>query len=142
MKTKLKIRPQTLDHYAFVTNRLRKMVKFYVKILGLKEIEASPEAAKYGIAWLSGTSFQIHLIPLEAAAAMIGKKRIRKPRHPVAHLAIRCTGLCTGKIGAQWLKRQGVVVEKRIPQGYPHRIQIFVKDPDGNTIELCQDLVH
>ncbi len=114
---------RSLDHYTIRTSNLDASVAFYVDVLGLHHGERP--ALTFPGAWLyCGDSPTVHLIggngPKDAGTGAID------------HVAFRASGLAefTGH-----LRRLGIPFDERTPPG-TRTCQVFVKDPDGLTVEV------
>ncbi len=114
---------RSLDHYTIRTADLDASVAFYVDVLGLRHGERP--AFTFPGAWLyCGDSPTVHLIggngPKDAGTGAID------------HVAFRAGGLAEF---TDRLRRLGIPFDERTPPGTRTR-QVFVKDPDGLTVEL------
>jgi catechol 2,3-dioxygenase-like lactoylglutathione lyase family enzyme len=134
----MKLKPQKLDHYAFVTKNPARLARFYTSIVGLTPKKRPTRVRKQGIIWLEMAESEVHLIPLDFVRDQGGSRKLRKPRHLFAHLAIRVAGMPSIEALEKYLKRRKVKIIDKIPRLYLGMWQVFVKDPDGNTIELIQ----
>lgn len=129
-----------LDHVNVRTSGLARMIRFYSDVLGMQEGERPP--FNFGGAWLylEGNPV-VHLVEV---AEQPGQPSVGKPQ--IEHFAFRARdlpGVVTG------LKNLGVEYRQvTIPTGpagaepagdIPGNIQIFLRDPDGNHIEIQFD---
>ncbi len=118
-------------HAGITVRDLARARRFYSDLLGLKEI-ARPDLGFPGI-WYSIGACQLHLmVPPEERPA-------GEPEGPFAgrvrHLALAVVGWET--LTAR-LKVEGVSLREPAPvPGGPRRV--FVKDPDGNVLELVEE---
>jgi catechol 2,3-dioxygenase-like lactoylglutathione lyase family enzyme len=112
-----------LDHVNMRTTDLERMVRFYEDVLGMKS-GAHPRF-RMGGAWLYlGDSPVVHIVVSEAA---------RPPDQPqLEHFAFRAKGLA-----ATIAQLEAHGVEFRLAGLESFNItQIFLRDPDGNAVEL------
>ena len=116
----------TLDHVNVRTARLEEMVRFYEQALGMHAGERPP--FPFGGAWLYvGTQPVVHLVALDAP---------EQPGDPqIEHVAFLATGLA--EMTAR-LEAAGAPFERRVVPGVGN-VQLFVRDPDGNRIEIQFD---
>jgi catechol 2,3-dioxygenase-like lactoylglutathione lyase family enzyme len=123
MKNKLTIK--AFNHIAIQISDVEKSRDFYSETLGLKEIPAP--AFDYPVIWFSlENSRELHLIG-------------RKPEAPFTpvrsnHFALEVSDIY---LAEKILKENEVncLPIKSRPDGI---LQLFLTDPDGNFIELCQ----
>ena len=112
-------------HTAILVSDLERAVEFYGNVLGLSEY--GDRTAKFPGIWYQAGEYQIHLI---VNADFVANTHHQKwGRNP--HLAFTVDNLESAKTRLQ-------------TYGYPiqmsasGRAALFVKDPDGNIIELSQ----
>jgi catechol 2,3-dioxygenase-like lactoylglutathione lyase family enzyme len=109
-------------HTAILVTDLERAEKFYGQVLGLSKIDRT---LKYPGAWYQVGNYQIHLIV--ASDVPTEKPNDKWGRNP--HVAFSVADLDAAK-------------QELLNQNYPiqasasGRAAIFVKDPDGNVIEL------
>lgn len=123
MNNKLTIK--AFNHVALQISDIEKSRTFYAEVLGLEEIPAP--AFDYPVVWFNiGNSREIHLIG-------------RKPEVPFTpvrsnHFALEVNDIY---LAEKILKENGAncLPIKSRPDGI---LQLFLTDPDGNYIELCQ----
>jgi catechol 2,3-dioxygenase-like lactoylglutathione lyase family enzyme len=113
-----------LHHVSRQTQRLEETRKFYVDVLGFREI--SRPAFNFGGAWLYGAGIQIHLIE-EAFSPQSTDINTREN-----HVAFQVEDIAASE---EVLKAHGVEYRHNV---VPERgvNQLFFKDPDGWMIEL------
>ncbi|WP_066375415.1 MULTISPECIES: VOC family protein [unclassified Anabaena] len=111
-------------HTAILVTDLERSEYFYGKILGLSKINRT---LKYPGAWYQIGDYQIHLIV--ASNVPTDNPNEKWGRNP--HIALAVADLEAAK-------------QELLAQNYPiqtsasGRAAIFVKDPDGNVVELSQ----
>lgn len=112
-------------HAAILVSDLDKAERFYGKILGLSKIDRT---LKYPGAWYQVGNFQIHLM-VDPTATIELTNAAKWGRNP--HVALSVTDL------NQAIAR---LTQHNCPMqmSASGRAALFVKDPDGNIIELSQ----
>jgi len=115
------IKPRSFSHAAVRISDVEKSTSFYEKVLGLKKLPR-PDFG-FGGAWYGVGTGAIHLIASE--------NRGRKPDPLGAHIAIEIEDFEEAKntlreMGIEFLEARGNLAGR----------QLWVVDPDGNTIEL------
>ncbi|MCU0546857.1 MAG: VOC family protein [Oscillatoriaceae cyanobacterium Prado104] len=110
-------------HAALLVSNLEQSEHFYSNVLGLSKIERD---LKFSGIWYQVGNFQIHLILAEKIApdAADSKKWGRN-----RHLAFSVADL-------EAAKQQLIAYNCPIQMSASGRAALFVRDPDGNTIEL------
>jgi catechol 2,3-dioxygenase-like lactoylglutathione lyase family enzyme/uncharacterized protein YunC (DUF1805 family) len=127
------IQVKSIDHATLVVKDLERSRRFYVEVLGMREV--SRPAFSFAGLWFQAGATQIHLI-LEYAGSgpagnLLSAERRSSRTHHLAFLVEDAAAAFTS------LKALGVNVlaePKPRPDGY---LQVFVTDPDGHVIELC-----
>jgi glyoxylase I family protein len=115
-------------HTAITITNLEAAEHFYGKVLGLVRIERSP-SLKFSGVWYQVGEYQIHLI---VASAVVNEPKHEKwGRNP--HIAFSVSDLDAAK---QQLLNYNFLIQPSA-SGRP---AIFTQDPDGNVIELSQEL--
>ena len=122
-----------IDHVTLVVKDLEKSRRFYVEILGMKEIRRP--AFSFAGLWFQAGATQIHLIGEFADSGPAGNllsEHLRSSR--TQHLAFAVED---AEAVVPLLKQGEIPIlsgPKPRPDGY---IQVFVTDPDGHVVELC-----
>lgn len=112
-------------HTAVLVSNLEQAEQFYGSVLGLQKVD---RPLKYPGAWYQLGEMQVHLM-VDAGWAASLQNAEKWGRNP--HLAFAVADLDSAK-------------QQLIQQGYPiqlsasGRAALFVRDPDGNVIELSQ----
>jgi catechol 2,3-dioxygenase-like lactoylglutathione lyase family enzyme len=121
---------QSLDHVTLVVKDLARTRRFYVDVLGMRQVPR-PNFSFAGD-WYQAGDTQIHII-LEAEGsgpAGTGKEPHSRSRH-FAFL------VDSAEAAHRQLLEQGIPIvspPKMRPDG---AVQVFVHDPDGHLVELC-----
>jgi catechol 2,3-dioxygenase-like lactoylglutathione lyase family enzyme/uncharacterized protein YunC (DUF1805 family) len=127
------LRVKSLDHATLVVKDLERSRRFYVDVLGMREVPRP--AFSFAGLWFQAGATQIHLILEFAGSGPAGnllpaERRSSRTQH-IAFLVEDAAATLP------LLKEMGVTVlsePKPRPDGY---LQVFVSDPDGHVIELC-----
>ena len=112
-------------HVAIATKRLGKSLRFYRDVLGFAELERP--AFDFNGAWLEQGGFQIHLI-----------EHPRKANEPTGEIDTKANHFAMAVADLDEAEARlighGVAYKRQINAGGYH--QIFVEDPDGNSVEV------
>lgn len=111
-------------HVAVQVSDLEKAEAFYTDVIGLRKVERN---LTFAGAWYQVGDFQLHLIVSQWA-----KQPVREDkwgRHPHITFAIRRLD-----------EVKQILTEKAVPfqMSSSGRAALFVKDPDGNVVELLE----
>jgi catechol 2,3-dioxygenase-like lactoylglutathione lyase family enzyme len=122
-----------LHHVAIKSKNLDETVKFYTKVLGMRQVER-PEFPFPG-AWLQMGETMFHLYGGDAAKTHAGNYKYSQKVSPLDHVALRATGFddmkkALVKNRCKW--RQFNIPDFKL-------WQLFVLDPSGVLIELNFD---
>ncbi len=111
-------------HVAVQVSDLETSDRFYTEIIGLKKIGRQ---LSFPGSWYQIGDFQLHLIVSEWAANPVREEKWG--RHP--HVTFAIADLST-------IKRS--LIERNVPfqMSSSGRAALFVKDPDGNVVELLE----
>jgi catechol 2,3-dioxygenase-like lactoylglutathione lyase family enzyme len=122
-----------IDHVTLVVKDLEESRRFYVEVLGMKEIRRP--AFSFAGLWFQAGATQIHLIGEFSGSGPAGNllpEHIRSSR--TQHVAFEVED---AEAAEHRLKEMGVSLlagTKKRPDGI---LQMYVCDPDGHVIELC-----
>lgn len=121
---------QSLDHVTIVVTDLAATRRFYVDVLGMREV-ARPQFQFVG-QWFQAGATQIHTILEAEGTGRAGTAVERNTRgHHFAFL------VDDAEAAYQHVLAQGLAVVSP-PRGRPDgAVQVFVQDPDGHLVELC-----
>jgi catechol 2,3-dioxygenase-like lactoylglutathione lyase family enzyme/uncharacterized protein YunC (DUF1805 family) len=127
------LRVKTLDHVTLVVKDLERSRRFYVDVLGMREVRRP--AFSFAGSWFQAGTTQIHLILEYSGSGPAGNLLAADRRGSrTQHFAFEVDD---AEATVQLLKDKNVPIldgPKPRPDGY---IQIFVTDPDGHVVELC-----
>jgi catechol 2,3-dioxygenase-like lactoylglutathione lyase family enzyme len=127
------LRVKTLDHVTLVVKDLERSRRFYVDVLGMREVERP--AFSFAGSWFQAGTTQIHLIHEFAGSGPAGNLLPESRRNSrTHHFAFEVED---AEAAAAWLKKCQVAIldgPKPRPDGC---MQVFVPDPDGHVVELC-----
>jgi catechol 2,3-dioxygenase-like lactoylglutathione lyase family enzyme len=110
-----------LDHCSVVITDVARSRRFYGEILGLREI-APPRTFDFTVVWYDLGNMHVHLLLKEKPDSI-------SPRH----FALRVADVAAAR---EYFKEKGVTVEETTP--IPGADRFFIRDPDGNRIEIIQ----
>jgi catechol 2,3-dioxygenase-like lactoylglutathione lyase family enzyme len=124
------INVQSLDHVTIVVKDLAATKRFYVDLLGMREVER-PQFQFVG-QWFQAGPTLIHTILEAEGTGRAGLTREENTRgHHFAFL------VDDANAAYATLQEQGVAVispPRTRPDG---AVQVFLQDPDGHLVELC-----
>lgn len=111
-----------LDHCSVIITDVAKARWFYREVLGLTEIPA-PRTFDFVALWFDlGGGQTLHLLLKPQPDSV-------SPRHFALHVEDAASA-------REELRRYGIPIEETTP--IPHCDRFFVRDPDGNRIEIIQ----
>jgi catechol 2,3-dioxygenase-like lactoylglutathione lyase family enzyme/uncharacterized protein YunC (DUF1805 family) len=127
------LRVKTLDHVTIVVKDLERSRRFYVDVLGMREVRRP--AFSFAGLWFQAGTTQIHLILEFAGSSPAGNLLPAAQRTSRSHhFAFEVDD---AEAAVAWLKKCEVAIvdgPKPRPDGI---MQVFVTDPDGHVVELC-----
>jgi catechol 2,3-dioxygenase-like lactoylglutathione lyase family enzyme/uncharacterized protein YunC (DUF1805 family) len=124
---------KAIDHVTLVVKDLAQSRRFYVDVLGMREVPRP--AFSFAGSWFQAGNTQIHLIlefPGSGPAGNLLPAERRSSRTQHVAFAVPDAAAVVA-----WLQANAVPIlhgPKPRPDGY---LQTFVTDPDGHVIELC-----
>jgi catechol 2,3-dioxygenase-like lactoylglutathione lyase family enzyme len=110
-----------IDHVSVIITDVERSRRFYSGVLGLREI-AYPRTFDFVVVWYDLGNQHLHLLLKDRADSI-------SPRH----FALRVTDVAAAR---EYFRGQGVPVEETTV--IPGADRFFVRDPDGNRIEIIQ----
>jgi catechol 2,3-dioxygenase-like lactoylglutathione lyase family enzyme len=110
-----------LDHVSVVITDVERSRRFYGGVLGLREI-ARPRTFDFVVVWYDVGGQHVHLL-----------LRDRPDPHGPRHFALRVAEAAAAR---RRMAEQAVPVEEATP--IPGADRFFVRDPDGNRVEIIQ----
>ena len=110
-----------LDHCSIIITDVERSRRFYGGLLGLREI-AYPKTFDFVVVWYDLGNQHLHLLLKE-------KPDTISPRH----FALRVADVAATR---SYFKEQGVPVDETTV--IPGADRFFIRDPDGNRIEIIQ----
>jgi len=126
-----------LAHLCFHTDQIDAMVKFYRDGLGLpvKFTLNGKDGQPFGYYFACGDTTFIEIFDQAGAARHWGGQvKELTPGSQYRHFCLEVTGLEGVKAE---LESRGIAVTE-IKMGMDHSLQAWIKDPDGNAIELME----
>jgi catechol 2,3-dioxygenase-like lactoylglutathione lyase family enzyme len=112
---------QQIDHVSVLITNVERSRRFYRDLLGLKEIP-KPRTFDFVALWFELGSTQLHLLKKDQADSI-------SPRH----FALRVADVAGVR---RELTERGVPFDETTK--IPGADRVFVRDPDGNRIEIIQ----
>jgi catechol 2,3-dioxygenase-like lactoylglutathione lyase family enzyme len=127
------IQVKSIDHVTLVVKDLERSRRFYVDVLGMREVPRP--AFSFAGSWFQAGATQIHLI-LEysgsgPAGNLVPEHQRTSRTHHLAFLVDDAEAVVPLLLKNDVRLLGGV---KPRPDGF---LQVFVTDPDGHVIELC-----
>ena len=116
---------EAINHIALPTRRLEESRRFYIDVLGAREI--SRPAFSFRGSWLYIGGIQIHLIEDQAAPDLRSDINTRERHTAFAVADIDAMEEILRQHGIPY--RRNLIPDRQIPQ-------IFFRDPDGHLIEI------
>jgi catechol 2,3-dioxygenase-like lactoylglutathione lyase family enzyme len=110
-----------IDHCSVIITDVERSRRFYRDVLGLKEI-AKPRTFDFVVVWFDLGNQQLHLLRKDRPDTI-------SPRH----FALRVADVAAARL---YLRERGVATEETTP--IPGADRFFIRDPDGNRIEIIQ----
>ncbi len=128
------IRIRGIDHAVLRAKSMRRMVDFYVRVLGCT---LERNRADLGLVQLRAGRSLIDLVDVKGRLGRLGGRAPQREGRNLDHLALRVT-----KFDAEALRRHlarrgvkmGEVAERYGAEG--EGPSVYIADPEGNTIEL------
>ncbi len=123
-----------IDHVVIRVHQLAPMLNFYCNILGACLIK---ENAEIGLYHLSVGSSMIDLVPVDGKLGLQGGAPPDREGRNVDHIAIKIAPFDGQKI-RKYLAGQGIASEEPVIRfgANGNGPSIYIKDPEGNGIEL------
>jgi glyoxylase I family protein len=110
-----------IDHVSVITTDVERSRRFYGGLLGLKEIPR-PSTFDFVVVWYDLGNMHVHLLLKEQADTI-------SPRH----FALR---VADAKAAREHFRKHGVETSETTL--IPGADRFFIRDPDGNRIEIIQ----
>lgn len=127
------IRVQHIDHVTLVVKSVEESRRFYVGLLGMKEVDRP--AFDFNGAWFQAGATLIHLIEEHDRSGPAGfpdEVLLKSSRNH--HFAFE---VADAYAAASTLKQMNVDLVDDAKQRPDGAVQVFLTDPDGHVVELC-----
>lgn len=113
-----------IQHCSLVVQNLERAAAFYRDVLGLTEIQipSTFKPAGLNVRWFRLGSQQIHIL--------LGNENQPNSQH---HMALQVDDAQAARV---WMKEKDIDIEETIL--IPNADRFFVRDPDGNLIEIIE----
>ncbi len=124
-----------IDHIVLRTTKLKEMLDFYSGALGCKVERDTP--AETGLTQLRAGNALIDLVVVDSRLGKMGGGPPAQTENNVDHFCLQLKLISEDEIKSH-LESHGIEVgefdERYGAQGFGH--SIYIKDPEGNTVEL------
>ncbi len=127
------IQVQSLDHVTLVVKDLDASQRFYCGILGMTDVPRP--GFSFAGKWFQAGATQIHLILEHAESGPAGEVRRGESSSRNHHHAFLVADVASAFEAAKRAGAAIVAEPKSRPDG---AVQLFLQDPDGYVVELCQ----
>jgi len=117
-----------LTHVALPCAELKRTIAFYKKYAGM-EVVHERESGGSKVAWLSDKTRPFVIVFLET-------QNIPHPLGPFSHLGVGLPSRAAVDERINWAREEGVEIEGPNDSGPPVGYWVFLRDPDGHTLEL------
>ena len=128
-----------IDHVVLRTTKLDEMLDFYIKVLGCSiERETPPET---GLIQLRAGNALIDLVVVDSSLGRLGGGAPTKTGNNLDHFCLQIKPVSESEITKHLISfgiEVGEFVERYGAQGLGN--SIYIKDPEGNTVELRNQL--
>ena len=128
-----------IDHIVLRTNKLEEMLMFYCDVLGCK-VERATEK-QVGLTQLRAGSALIDIVDVDSELGRLGGQAPTNQDNNLDHFCLQLAPIDEQALSLH-LKKHGIDVpdfERRYgAQGYG--LSVYIKDPQGNTVELRSHL--
>lgn len=121
----------SLNHISLVCRSVKESINFYENVLGFVPVKR-PGSFNFDGAWLFNYGVGIHLLQSQNPEDLPQKSEIN-PRDN--HVSFQCESMQLVESRLQDLRIQ--YVKRRVEEGGLYVDQIFIHDPDGFMIEIC-----
>jgi catechol-2,3-dioxygenase len=139
MSTGINLEIDAIDHIVLRTGQVDKMLNFYMDVLNCSlERETSPEL---GLTQLRAGTSLIDIVAVDSELGRMGGAATGVSGHNLDHFCLRLKSISEADI-RQYLHSKGIDVgefaERYGAEGLG--LSVYLKDPDGNTVELRSQL--
>lgn len=121
----------SLNHISLVCNSVEESISFYEKVLGFVPVKR-PGSFDFNGAWLFNYGVGIHLLQSKNPEDLHRKSEIN-PRDN--HVSFQCESMQMVEKKLQDMRIK--YVKRRVEEGGLYVDQLFIHDPDGFMIEIC-----
>ncbi|KAH9326745.1 hypothetical protein KI387_006923, partial [Taxus chinensis] len=121
----------SLNHISIVCNSVQESINFYENVLGFVPIQR-PGSFNFDGAWLFNYGVGIHLLECNNPQNLVRKSEINPMDN---HVSFQCESMqaVENKLEDSRIN----YVKRRVKEGGIYVDQIFMHDPDGFMIEIC-----
>ncbi|GLQ07261.1 VOC family protein [Sneathiella chinensis] len=119
-----------LTHVALAATHLDDSIRFYHKYARMQVIhQRTDPVSGHRVVWLSDRTRPFVLVLIEAESP-------EPVLTPFAHLGVGCATRREVDQLAEEARKDGILIREPVDEGYPVGYYIFVKDPNGHSLEL------
>ena len=129
-----------LAHLCFMSHQLPAMLAFYRDGLGLKVKFAlkHDDGAPFGYYLATGNTTFVEIFDRAGAVKQWGGENLPLRPHDGTHYNHFCFEVTGLEAFLARLQVKGLKIDHGVSVGMDHSKQAWIKDPDGNTIELME----
>ncbi len=128
-----------IDHIVLRTSKLEQMLQFYCEVLGCKvERETAPE---FGLVQLRAGNALIDLVAIDGKLGKLGGGPPTSTENNLDHFCLQLKAISEQEITSHLKSHNitaGEFADRYGAQGMGR--SIYIKDPEGNTVELRSQL--
>jgi catechol 2,3-dioxygenase-like lactoylglutathione lyase family enzyme len=128
-----RITVKSLDHVTLIVKDLEASKRFYCGLLGMHDVPRP--AFSFAGKWFQAGATQIHLIEEHEQSGPAGEVRQGEPSSRKHHHAFLVED---ARAAYEEAKRAGATLVSEPKERPDGAIQVFLQDPDGYIVELCQ----
>lgn len=119
-----------LTHIALLVTDMEKTMAFHAKYARMKVVHRRTDATENSdVVWMSDGTRPFVIV-------FIRVPRVPTPLLPFAHLGVACPTREEVDRLADLARAEGVLIDGPHDYGYPVGYWLFLRDPDGHTLEL------
>ena len=117
-------------HIALTVSNMEKSISFYAKYAGMKVVHRRTDPQTHSdVAWISDLTRPFVIVLMKV-------NRVGNTLRSPCHLGVACATREQVDELCKQAKLEGILVVGPHDWGYPVGYWVFIRDPDGNTLEL------
>jgi catechol 2,3-dioxygenase-like lactoylglutathione lyase family enzyme len=119
-----------LTHVALPVSNVDTSIEFYSTYAGMQVVHRRIDAETgVAVVWLTDNTRPFVIV-------LIQKDSVHPVLSPLAHLGVGCKSREAMNVLCEKARLEGVLIEEPKDSGYPIGYWVFLRDPDGHTLEL------